>query len=186
MRHPNDPAADREPTFVSQDSWKRHAACAHHPEPELFYPDRKALGVICEAKQVCAVCPVSSECLLDALALGESNGIRGGLTESERKPLHKRAKPRIEHGRVLAVLNGVPGHLSEAERGIAVEIAHELNLPAAQLAAALAVGVKHARKLINDYRERLAHAAQAPEDERVTRWPTGPHRVTDAPEGLAA
>ena len=36
------------------------------------------------AKAVCGVCPVSDECLSDALGRGESDGIWGGLTPDER------------------------------------------------------------------------------------------------------
>lgn len=36
---------------------------------------------------MCAVCPVRDACLVDALQAGEPNGMRGGLTPTERRRL---------------------------------------------------------------------------------------------------
>jgi WhiB family redox-sensing transcriptional regulator len=61
-------------------------------DPELFFPaaaegtrvgDRRRA----EAKRICALCPVISECLAWALGSGEDYGIWGGMTEGERRAL---------------------------------------------------------------------------------------------------
>jgi hypothetical protein len=48
----------------------------------MFFPDKGESGQL--AKQVCSICPVRRECLLDALRDVERHGIWGGLTERER------------------------------------------------------------------------------------------------------
>src|SRR6266540_1660977 len=62
--------------------WRDRAACvAPAIDPELFFP----------AKRVCARCPVRVECLADALACmpTHDDGIRGGLTLTERRALRR-------------------------------------------------------------------------------------------------
>jgi WhiB family redox-sensing transcriptional regulator len=76
--------------FGSGDSieWDDDAVCqeidadAHNPEYGTNTP-----AITSFAKEVCALCTVRPECLKDALESGETNGIRGGLTEGERKIL---------------------------------------------------------------------------------------------------
>jgi WhiB family redox-sensing transcriptional regulator len=46
-----------------------------------------------EAKQVCAVCPVTADCLSWALRAGEPAGIWGGTTPDERRYLRLRPLP---------------------------------------------------------------------------------------------
>ena len=61
-----------------------------------------------KAKRICQTCPVSVECLADALKFGDE-GVRGGLTRYERA----QAAPRIEmHGQwvVIATSAGLKGH----------------------------------------------------------------------------
>ncbi len=62
------------------------ALCAQ-TDPELFFPEAGASAR--PAKQICDVCPVKNECLLEALANEYSDGIWGGLTASERKALRR-------------------------------------------------------------------------------------------------
>jgi WhiB family redox-sensing transcriptional regulator len=66
--------------------WTQHALCAR-VDPEAFFP--KKGGSPKAAKRVCAACEVTAECLNDALENGELYGIRGGLTEFERRK-HRR------------------------------------------------------------------------------------------------
>lgn len=77
--------------------WEKRAACARHPEPELWFPPKgaeraTAPGVIA-AKRVCRACPVAEDCLAAALADDRAKnvrsraGIRGGLTVRERARL---------------------------------------------------------------------------------------------------
>ena len=65
-------------------SWREQAAC-RGLDPDLFFPGRGELAE--PAKQVCAVCPVSAECL-DAANDGlEKFGIWSGLSERQRRDL---------------------------------------------------------------------------------------------------
>jgi WhiB family redox-sensing transcriptional regulator len=67
-------------------SWTGRAACLGC-DPDLFYPSR---GESCvEAKAVCQVCPVRTECLEFALATGETLGIWGGTSERERRRIRR-------------------------------------------------------------------------------------------------
>lgn len=69
------------------DSWVERAAC-RDTDPETFFPpagrtdgsEREAA-----AKRLCARCPVSRECLREALLHEESTGIWGGLNVRERR-----------------------------------------------------------------------------------------------------
>lgn len=73
-------------------AWQRRAAC-RGPESSLFFPsslaetrsDREAREAT--AKAICAVCPVTVECLDYALRIREPLGIWGGLNEVERREI---------------------------------------------------------------------------------------------------
>jgi WhiB family redox-sensing transcriptional regulator len=67
--------------------WQEKAACLKS-SPELFFYE---LGEK-KAKEVCAECPVSKECL--AAYLFEPYGVFGGLNPSERENLRRRAYRR--------------------------------------------------------------------------------------------
>lgn len=68
-------------------SWRDEALCAQ-VDADLFFPEKG--GSSKEPKKVCRACPVRAECLEDSLADGgERFGIRGGLSERERRKLIK-------------------------------------------------------------------------------------------------
>lgn len=77
--------------------WRSRAACLD-VDPELFFPVAESGPVhdvqIAEAKAVCAGCPVVAACLVEALAR-ISDGIAGGLTESERRALRRRDRHTV-------------------------------------------------------------------------------------------
>ena len=78
------PASDRA-------DWRTSAAC-RDADPELFFPGddiRAARAQVKTAKLICRGCPVSATCLNWALASGQEAGIWGGLTEDERRRLHR-------------------------------------------------------------------------------------------------
>lgn len=56
-------------------------------DPEVFYPEKG--GSPRDAKKICLSCEVRAECLEYALAHDERFGVWGGLTETERRPLHR-------------------------------------------------------------------------------------------------
>jgi WhiB family redox-sensing transcriptional regulator len=75
--------------------WRDEAACLD-ADPELFFPDWGVAAVRAQvktAKLICRSCPVSATCLDWALASGQEAGIWGGLTEDERRELHRRGRP---------------------------------------------------------------------------------------------
>ena len=75
----------------SHPDWRADAAC-RNADPELFFPDgdvRFARAQVKTAKLICRGCPVSATCLSWALASGQEAGIWGGLTEEERRRLHR-------------------------------------------------------------------------------------------------
>jgi WhiB family transcriptional regulator, redox-sensing transcriptional regulator len=79
-------------TVLLSDEWWDLAAC-RNAEPELFFPisaTRASRAAIDRAKQVCAACPVQSQCLSYALHHRQEQGIWGGLTEDERRLLSRR------------------------------------------------------------------------------------------------
>jgi WhiB family redox-sensing transcriptional regulator len=69
--------------------WQYDAACQGAPTETFFSPDaergprRRAREAA--AKALCAVCPVSQECLDHALAVREPYGVWGGLNINERE-----------------------------------------------------------------------------------------------------
>jgi WhiB family transcriptional regulator, redox-sensing transcriptional regulator len=69
--------------------WQHQAACQGTPDPDLFFPGKGEGDEA--AKQVCAACPVTGECLEFALATmphaSMDFGVYGGLTPTERARL---------------------------------------------------------------------------------------------------
>ena len=68
--------------------WQERALCAQ-TDPEAFFPEKG--GSTREAKKVCRILEVRSECLEYAPAHDGRFGIWGGLSERERRRLKKRA-----------------------------------------------------------------------------------------------
>jgi WhiB family redox-sensing transcriptional regulator len=71
--------------------WRKDAAC-RDTSPDLFFPigtTGQALVQIDQAKAVCAVCPVQTDCLQFALATNQDSGIWGGTTEEDRRKLRR-------------------------------------------------------------------------------------------------
>ncbi|OYP14024.1 hypothetical protein CFC35_05520 [Streptomyces sp. FBKL.4005] len=69
-------------------TWHQHAACrADGISPDVMFPDNDKTEIE-RAKAVCRGCSVWKECLLDALATGDTEwGIRGGLRPEERRKI---------------------------------------------------------------------------------------------------
>ena len=83
------------PASGHRPGWQDHAAC-RDADPDLFFPDgamRSARAQVKAAKLICRGCPVRTICLRWALASGQEHGIWGGLTEDERRWLHRRDRP---------------------------------------------------------------------------------------------
>jgi WhiB family redox-sensing transcriptional regulator len=77
---------------VRRSDFRQFAAC-RNADPELFFPigdGRLARRQIAAAKAVCGSCSVAADCLIWALRTGQSEGVWGGHTPSERRRLHSR------------------------------------------------------------------------------------------------
>lgn len=74
------------------DDWRYWAACLE-VDPELFHPAKGKPAA--PAKMICADCVVAFECLEFALAHEMTFGVWGGLSERERRRLH-RAIPKVK------------------------------------------------------------------------------------------
>lgn len=75
--------------FDSHDTheWKSRALCPQ-VDPEIFFPEKG--GSTREAKRICGMCEVRSECLQYALDRDERFGIYGGFSERERRRMKRR------------------------------------------------------------------------------------------------
>ncbi|MEU7292938.1 WhiB family transcriptional regulator [Streptomyces exfoliatus] len=84
------------------DGWRAAAAC-QEVDPDLFFPvgtGSPALVQAEEAKKVCGRCSVREPCLRSALAQPHPpSGVWGGLTETERRSLERRARRRADDRR---------------------------------------------------------------------------------------
>jgi WhiB family redox-sensing transcriptional regulator len=68
--------------------WRDYAACLGE-DTEIFYPDKGRSPA--QARRICGQCPVQAECLNDAFLSNERFGVRGGLTEHERRRARRAA-----------------------------------------------------------------------------------------------
>lgn len=106
-RHPR-----TEATLAPADTgdWRDDAACRVHPEPDLWFPSGESapyLLQIVEAKNVCLTrCAVREQCLSFALETRQDIGVWGGLTEGERRLLHRR-KARVYDRRFLSAVDHI-------------------------------------------------------------------------------
>jgi len=79
-----------------QTGWQYRAKC-QGPQATLFFaPNRferkeERRERESEAKAICAVCPVTEECIEYALRTREEHGVWGGLNETQRRALAERA-----------------------------------------------------------------------------------------------
>lgn len=76
---------------VSIPAWVDDARCAGAPS-DIFFPEGVGKSAAIDyAKNICAGCPVATQCLNEALADPTIGGVWGGTTEPERKRLRKDA-----------------------------------------------------------------------------------------------
>ena len=69
--------------------WQARAACLAHDDPDRFYTGTDADTVIATW---CDGCPVRTECLLDALDRGDTEGVWGGTTPDQRRDIARLAQ----------------------------------------------------------------------------------------------
>ena len=73
---------------LPRDGWQDEAACVHFDQRMWFDGDNSM------AKQICAHCPVSDDCLafildLEPNALQYRHGVFGGMTPEERQSFYR-------------------------------------------------------------------------------------------------
>lgn len=81
---PPAPAVAALPLRPTPVAWMAQAAC-QYTDPEVFYPLPGAS--LFPARRICHQCPVLGQCLQWALLTGESYGILGGASVTERRAL---------------------------------------------------------------------------------------------------
>jgi WhiB family transcriptional regulator, redox-sensing transcriptional regulator len=143
------------PRSLGDFTWHERAACQAGPDPDLFFPHPDQTEQIRAAKTLCEQCPVRRTCLDAALEDGDRHGIRGGLTEEEREPLHRDLPHRLDHARVAATLGGRDVHLTDLERHAVVRAAYEAGEPSAHVARMLKISDDHVAKLYRRFRRQL-------------------------------
>lgn len=79
------------------EDWATMASCRATQQPDQLFVRGAEQN---KAKQVCAACPVRSECLAEALDNQIEWGVWGGMTERERRALLRR-KPNASWRAVL-------------------------------------------------------------------------------------
>ncbi|MER0241055.1 WhiB family transcriptional regulator [Streptomyces sp. HSW2009] len=158
-------------------TWQDQAVCQsteYNPvDPEIFFPDPDETEKITAAKSLCGQCPVRRTCLDAALEGGDTDGIRGGLTEEERGPLHEKLTHRLDYSRVNATIAGRDVHLTKAERRAVVHAAYRHGVSEQRLAWLLKITEEHAQKRYRETRRALRNR----ELEQTTK--TTPHPKTD-------
>lgn len=83
---------------MNASNWQDSAACATGYDADLWFPvgttGNAANAQAEEAKAVCRTCPAVEACLRYALECQVDEGIYGGLTEQERRRIHRRKNGR--------------------------------------------------------------------------------------------
>lgn len=79
-------------------NWQQAAACRNHDPDIWFDDDRTDL-----ARTICAGCPVRQNCAREAIDVGITDGIWGGLDDRQR-----RAAGMYPHGTVTGYIRGCP------------------------------------------------------------------------------
>ncbi|MZD10406.1 WhiB family transcriptional regulator [Streptomyces sp. SID5785] len=162
------------PRLLGDQSWHEHAACRtsryRDVDPDLFFPEPDEMDRIHAAKALCAQCPVRRTCLDAALENGDREGIRGGMSEEEREPLHSKLEHRLDYARVNATLAGRDVHLTKSERRAVVRAAYQADVTPERLAWLLKITEEHADKLYRrtrrEIRNRSVEGAQLDDTER--------------------
>lgn len=72
--------------------WWEQAACKA-VDPAVMHPKPRDRAAELRAQGWCRICPVTQQCLAEALDLGDTDGMRGGLTGEERQRLIDDLRP---------------------------------------------------------------------------------------------
>ncbi|MFE6977040.1 WhiB family transcriptional regulator [Streptomyces sp. NPDC057682] len=136
---------------IGDTTWHRRGTCYGMDVEDaeaVFFPGPRDHAEIAEAKELCGWCPVRRECLDFALENSLKEGVWGGMTEAERRPLHDKVHKRLDYRRITAFFHGRDVHLSETERQVVIDHAYVRGWRPDRLANALQISHKHARDLL--------------------------------------
>lgn len=96
-------------------NWQALGACRIE-DSEMFFPIGDSIHAKMqteEAKAVCRRCPMVERCLAWALETRQDFGVWGGLSEDDRRRLHKRKRPVYRGGEQTAVDNILENRMDE-------------------------------------------------------------------------
>jgi len=93
-----DQRTGHEPSEMVEPTWRDTAACREWTGVD-FFPFSEDVQAIRRVKEVCALCPVTEDCLAYAIETRQGDGVWGGLTPRERIYLRRKW---MEHSRALA------------------------------------------------------------------------------------
>ncbi|MFB7222406.1 WhiB family transcriptional regulator [Streptomyces sp. NPDC056227] len=133
------------------DGWQQHGLCRFE-DPDLFFPGSagpQAAEQTAKAKQVCARCPVIETCLQWAMDTRQDIGVLGGLSEGERRTMHRRKTRRYGQAQLPAAQQILNYRMDE------FKAAQERGLSEAEIAQALGTNVQ----TVNNVLEALVTAA---------------------------
>ncbi|MFD9835971.1 WhiB family transcriptional regulator [[Kitasatospora] papulosa] len=171
-------------------TWQDQTVCQsteHNPvDPEIFFPEPDESTKITAAKSLCGQCPVRRACLDAALENNDADGIRGGPTEEERRPLYDKLAHRLDYSRVNATIAGRDVHLTKAERRAVVQAAYRHGLTEQRLAWLLKITEEHAQKLYRETHRALVHRDLEPAAKTVPPSVTDGERLGRVDFGTAA
>ncbi|GAA1500958.1 hypothetical protein GCM10009760_63320 [Kitasatospora kazusensis] len=138
------------------------AAPCRSADPELFFPAGEspaAAAQVATAKRLCAGCPLRDACLREALRVGATEGIWGGLTAAERRFLHLLAKvpPTARQELVERLEAGRPTVVPKQDRPAAVVSLRQRGWSEVRIADVLGVSAHTVARI--DRSAQLAGAA---------------------------
>lgn len=93
-------------------TWRDSATCREWTGVD-FFPFSEDIQAIRRVKEVCALCPVTEDCLAYAIETRQGDGVWGGLTSRERIYLRRKW---MEHSRALAETKEVSESVKERSR----------------------------------------------------------------------
>ncbi|GGW16100.1 hypothetical protein GCM10018980_17250 [Streptomyces capoamus] len=75
-------------SWDSESDWRVHALCVGE-DPELFFPVTETDAATARARAVCRRCPVLRPCRDWAVRHGETDGVWGATTASQRRAIRR-------------------------------------------------------------------------------------------------
>src|ERR1700722_16673953 len=82
----------RSADLISDVHWTKLALCAGHPERGWWFPEYYCDKDFARAVAICRACPVRTDCLNFAITTGQSEGVGGGTTPSERRQIRREVR----------------------------------------------------------------------------------------------